>query len=283
MPTGPSHTIDTPPRYAVVAPTYNHAGPLPGVLTALAPLGLTVIAVDDGSSDTTPGVLAAWAAADPGRVVVRHPENQGKAAALRSGFDAAKQLGFTHAATIDSDGQHSPADLNALLRVSRDHPDALIVGARARQIPGYPVAGRVGRWVSNRLVRLESGVLVDDSQSGMRVYPLAVIGRLGAREGRYAFETEILTRAGWAGVRVIETPISCEYRLPDGRVSHFRIGTDSAAAIAMHARLLHVACVPGDPVPRLEQNAPTGTLWRRVCGRSRSRVSNDGSLGPGGP
>src|SRR5690349_18852390 len=87
------------PRYAVVAPTYNHAGPLRGVLTGLEALGLTVIVVVGGSGGGTDGVLDAWAGA--GRVVVRHPKNRGKAEALGSGFDAAYRQGFTHAATID--------------------------------------------------------------------------------------------------------------------------------------------------------------------------------------
>ena len=218
------------PRYVIVAPTFNHGRFLQGVLRALASFGMTVIVVDDGSGDETAEVLGDWAAGGSERIAVEHPENRGKGAALRSGFAEAERRGFTHAATIDTDGQHDPGDLRALLDASRREPRALVVGARPRKVAGYPAAGRIGRWLSNRLVRIESGVRVDDSQSGMRVYPLAGLRMLGARAGRYAFETEVLTRAGWAGMSVVEVPIGCVYRMPLGRVSHFRI-TDRKSVV----------------------------------------------------
>src|SRR5688572_11469384 len=90
----------------VVAPTFNNGRTLPGVLAAIDVLGLPVIVVNDGCDDDSPVVLAAWAdGGGPSRNLVAHECNRGKAAALQSGFDHARELGFTHAVTIDTDGQ----------------------------------------------------------------------------------------------------------------------------------------------------------------------------------
>jgi uncharacterized protein (DUF2062 family) len=79
---------------------------------------------------------------------------------------------------------------------------------------------------------------VADSQCGLRVYPLRLIERLPCRTERFNFETEILTRAAWAGIPIQECPVQCVYDLPDGRISHFRPWRDSLSSVGMHVRLL---------------------------------------------
>src|SRR3954468_17820620 len=167
-------------RLVIVAPTYNNARTLGGVIDALSStLRLPVIVVNDGCDDDSAAILARWSS-DPNssdqnliqRVVVTHPRNLGKAAALRSGFERARALGFTHALTIDTDGQHDVADVPALIRLAREYPHALVVGARPTSGQNYPRGSRVGRLISNLFVRFESGVRVSDSQCGLRVYPL---------------------------------------------------------------------------------------------------------------
>jgi uncharacterized protein (DUF2062 family) len=234
------------PRFVVVLPTFNHATFLPGVLTALEKFPWPIVAINDGSSDSTAQVLSGWEReASGGHAVITHPENRGKAAALLTGFAAARGRGFTHALTIDSDGQHDPNDLHALVAAARSNPDALIVGARPAQIPGYPWTGRFGRWFSNHAVWAECGARVHDTQSGLRCYPLAKLPK--ARAGRYAYETEIITRAAWAGIPIVEVPITCTYTAPEGRVTHFRVLPDSLASLRLHAALFTLAWLPGAP------------------------------------
>lgn len=249
-------------RFAIVAPTYNHARTLKDVLHRLGGAGVPVIVVDDGSRDETAETVTVWAEAGAERLMVRHAQNRGKAAAMVTGFEAARGLGATHAATIDTDGQHRPEELDELMRAAAAKPEAIVIGRRERRIEGYPLCGRFGRWMSNVLVRLESGVRVSDSQSGMRVYPLDLVKRLGCRTDRYAFETEVLVRAGWAGVPVVEVPITCVYRVESGRVTHFRLGRDSAASLWMHAKLFTRSMLPGRPVPRIGTESTDTTLRR---------------------
>jgi uncharacterized protein (DUF2062 family) len=259
-----------PFRPVVVAPTYNNAATLPAVLAGLAGLDLPVVVVNDGSTDGTNAVLSAWAAADPAaRAALTHPRNRGKAAALRTAFAHVAAAGHTHAVTIDTDGQLSPADVAPLLVRARDRPTALVLGTRDARAAGYPRRSRLGRWASNRLVWLESGQVVSDSQCGLRVYPLAFATIARAVAEWFGYETEIITRAAWAGVPVLQVPVSCRY-LPSGeRVSHFRPVIDSVRALAMHARLISAACNPLPFTPPTARRSPTGAA--PASGRSLPR------------
>jgi uncharacterized protein (DUF2062 family) len=245
------------PRVAVVAPTFNHAPALAPALLAFEALeaqGLPIVLVNDGSTDATADLLRAWQHARPAtRTVLTHPRNAGKARALRTGFEHARAQGFTHALTIDTDGQHDAADAPALLRACLAQPHALVLGERPASIPGYPRASRLGRALSNALLRLEGGQRVADSQCGLRVYPLAGAGAsiLRARAERYGFETEALVRAGWMGVPIARVPVTCTYQVRIGphadvrpRTTHFRLFTDTLASAAMHARLLERSARP---------------------------------------
>ncbi len=249
-------------RFVVIAPTFNNAATVGEVIGAVRALGLPLIVINDGSTDATDDVLRAHAATIE---IVRHPQNQGKAAALRSGFARAIELGYTHALTIDTDGQHNPADVAPMLDLSRAHPHALILGARERRIAGYPAGNRLGRWVSNGLVWLHAGTHVTDSQCGLRVYPLS-LARLPTQAGRYGFETEILVRCGWAHVPVIEHGVQCVYEISTGRVSHFKPWRDSCRAVGMHARLLSRSLLPVRPMRLREPNdrTTTGTAVERL-------------------
>jgi uncharacterized protein (DUF2062 family) len=250
----------------VVAPTHNNARTLRAVVTQLTQLNVPVICVNDGSTDETAQILAELSRS-AGVTVVTHEQNRGKATALLTGFVAAEAAGHTHALTIDTDGQLDPQEIPQLLRAARENPNALIIGTRDDSAPDYPARSRTGRRVSNLLVRLESGVRVSDSQCGFRVYPLGLVRatRCGARY--YGFETEIITRAGWAGCALREVPVSCRY-LPAGeRVSHFRPWLDSFRAVAMHVRLLARAMFPW-PHPKWPTDraaaASDRPRWRRL-------------------
>jgi uncharacterized protein (DUF2062 family) len=146
--------------------------------------------------------------------------------------------------TIDTDGQLDPAEISRLVEAARSSPAALVLGVRDETAADYPARSRTGRRVSNLFVRLESGLRVADSQCGFRVYPLDFVRRARCRAGRYAFETEILTRAGWAGCQVVEVPVSCRYLPENERVSHFRPWVDSFRAVGLHARLVGRALLP---------------------------------------
>jgi len=248
----------------IIAPTFDNARTLARVLTGISQTDFPAIVVDDGCVDGSPAILKAWLESGADRVVLTHCENQGKAAALLDGVERALEMGFTHAVTIDTDGQLDPGQIPELLRVARCHPTTLVVGCRDAEAVDCPSGSRWGRRASNLLIRLESGARISDSQCGFRVYPLKVITLLRCGAGRYGFESEILTRAAWAGVAIEQLNVNCIYDVPEGRVSHFRIWRDSLSVAKMHLRLLGISLLPW-PEPRLADGAETGKIWLRLA------------------
>jgi uncharacterized protein (DUF2062 family) len=292
--------MSVPFKPVIVAPTYNNARMLPAVLEEIAVHGVPVIVVNDGCTDGTKAILAKWQEAVPyhgalacagdaglagiavsdvqahqaparglwygARDVVTHEVNRGKAEALRSGFRRATERGFTHAVTIDTDGQLDPSQIADLLHAARSHPNSLILGDRDMYALDYPQKNRIGRQVSNFAVWLESGLMVNDSQCGFRVYPLALVNALPCRSGRYGFETEVLTRAGWVGATVHHVTVSCRYEIPGGRISHLKPGKDTLHHIGMHLLLIGRSCLHFK-VPRVDDpDRPrgTGTIFYRL-------------------
>ena len=259
--------VPLPFSAVVIVPTYNNGRTLASVLERIDNLGLPVIVVNDGSTDKTIHILAGWQSvglkSPASKIVVEHPRNLGKAAALQKGFSIAKEAGHTHAVTIDSDGQLDPEQIPDLLALAQRHPGALVLGVRDAGRPDYPVKSRWGRELSNFLIRLECWQRIMDSQCGLRVYPLAMVGSLRCRARRYGYETEIITRAIWAGWEIREMPARCRYFPRGERMSHFRPWLDTARSVGMHARLLLTS-------PTLLSWPRFVRLWRVVRRNGRS-------------
>ena len=126
-----------------------------------------VLVVDDGSADRSADVAQA-----AGAEVLRLPRNRGKAAALRTGMQALRDRGVTHALTLDADGQHLPGEIPALREAAAAHPAAIVIGAR-RHEPGSMTPVRLfGNRFASRWVEIACGRALEDTQSGFRVYPL---------------------------------------------------------------------------------------------------------------
>jgi uncharacterized protein (DUF2062 family) len=230
----------------VVAPTYNNSHTLLGVLDRIKVLNIPLVVVNDGSSDNTASLLAQWLANNPGQPVriVTHESNQGKAAAMMTGFHTASQWGHTHAATMDTDGQLDPEQLPQMLEIARQSPHALILGYRDDTAADYPAKSRIGRRLSNTAIRLECGQRIRDSQCGLRVYPLNLVLGVPCRAGRFGYETEIITRAVWAGWSIVEFAANCRYLPGEQRITHFKVGRDTARHLGLHARMLALAMWP---------------------------------------
>jgi len=138
-----------------------------------------------------------------GAAVVRHPRNMGYGAALRSLFRAAVEMGADVAVTIDSDGQHDPAELTRLVDLLREDELDIVIGSRFLEgesgVPGWRKAGID---VINALT--VNGHGITDSQSGFRAYGRRALEMLNITEDGMGASTEILLRAGEAGRRIGE-------------------------------------------------------------------------------
>ena len=230
----------------VIIPTYNNAGTLENVLQRCLDQGLPVLVVDDGSTDGTPEILARL-----GVPFVRHPQNQGKGRALKTGFMEARKQGYQYALTIDSDGQHYPEDIPALLAEKGER--TLVVGSRSQM--GADGGGSFANRFSNFWFHLYTGVSLPDTQTGFRLYSLQELPSLKLLSARYEAELTLLVFSAWKGLKLKPVPVKVAY--PEDRVSHFRPGADFTRISLLNTVLLLVALFYGWP----------RTLLRRLLGR----------------
>lgn len=227
-------------RLCIVIPVFNHELTVGRVVRG-AREHFPVIAVNDGSTDATGAILAA----ERGITVVTLRRNEGKGGALRAGFAEAAKQGFTHAITIDADGQHDPGEIPLIAAASRRHPDALVMGARDLAKAQAPLCRRIPNWLSNFWFRWETGLPLTDTQCGFRCYPLRRVSQVEVNSQRYAYELELMVRSAWAGVRVVAQPVSADYAAPTSRLSHFDPWRDLARISWLHLRLAReAACRP---------------------------------------
>lgn len=228
----------------VIIPTYNNAATIRGVIEGVAAYVDDIMVVNDGSTDATGAILEAV----EGIEVISYDVNRGKGYALRTGLRAAAGKGFRYAITIDSDGQHYASDIPCFLSRVEDEPDSLIVGARNLCQENMPSKNSFANRFSNFWFRLETGKKLSDTQSGFRLYPLDKLKDMKFVTSRYEFELEILVRAAWRGVNVVDIPIQVYYA-PDGeRVSHFKPARDFMRISVLNSVLVIIALLVYYPV-----------------------------------
>ncbi|WP_051289138.1 DUF2062 domain-containing protein [Chryseobacterium daeguense] len=204
-------------RICVLIPTYNNEKTLKRVLDGVLDYTGNIIVVNDGSTDSTLKILNDY----PQITVINLPENKGKGNGLKTGFRKAKELGYNYAITIDSDGQHYPDDIPVFVEVlMNEKEDVLFIGNRNMSQDGIPKKSSFGNRFSNFWFWFETGIRLEDTQSGYRLYPLHKIPQKYFTP-KFEFEIEIIVRTAWRHVPVKNVPIKVLYD-PEERVSHFR-------------------------------------------------------------
>lgn len=227
--------------HLVLIPSYNPGRTVIDTVRAARRQWNPVWVVVDGSTDGSDVWLREMASQDPGLTVVVLPINQGKGAAVLEGIRQARAQGFTHALTMDSDGQHPADRIPAFMAASQAEPGSMVLGKPVFG-PEAPALRVNGRKVSNGWANLETlWAGIGDSLYGFRVYPIEPLMRVMQSQRfmrRFDFDPEAVVRLCWASVKPVNLDAPVRYLSADeGGVSHFRYLRDNTLLTWMHTRL----------------------------------------------
>ena len=237
MPTKPTPEASSlePRTFAIVIPAYNESRTIRDIAQRALKYSSYVIIVDDGSTDDT-----AEKVRDLPVTLLQNQPNQGKAAAMWRGMEAAVKNGAEWVITIDADGQHRPEDIPLFLDAAAAHPDTIIIGSRLHDRETIPAKRYWANRFANFWIAWAAGQPVSDSQSGFRLYPagfLELIDLDTSKEKGFVFESEILIEAGWRSYGNLSVKIPAIYD-ENLRESHFRSVKDIQLITHMVARRL---------------------------------------------
>jgi glycosyltransferase involved in cell wall biosynthesis len=227
--------------HLVLIPCYNPGPRVVEVVREVLGLWSPVWVVVDGSTDGSTDLLRALAADYPGLTVLVQRENGGKGSAVLRGITDALGKGYTHALTMDADGQHPARLVPPFMARSMTEPGALILGKPVFDASA-PALRVKGRKISNGWANLETlGAGIGDSLYGFRVYPMLALQRVMLKSRwmrRFDFDPEVAVRLCWAGLPPVNIDAPVKYfNAAEGGVSHFKYLRDNVLLTGMHTRL----------------------------------------------
>lgn len=236
-PSAPRRSARSWPTLSVVVPVFNEARTLRTLVgRVLASEFVTeVLLVDDGSSDESPTILAGLAQL-PRVLVLTHPQNRGKGAAIRTGFAHASAEVVV---VQDADLEYHPRDFERLLEPLAENRADVVFGSRFLSADGVRVplalhrfANRVLTWFSNRL----TGLALTDMETCYKAIRRELLAGLRLREDRFSIEPEITAKLARApGVRIREVPIQYDGRRhAEGKKISWRDGFAALWAIVKY-------------------------------------------------
>lgn len=229
----------------ILIPTYDNPRTIKRVVEAARRHVPFVLVVDDGSGPEARQVVSDLEATSLARVR-RRAQNGGKGAAVKTGFEFARELGFTHALQLDADGQHAIERIPAFIDVARNNPEALVLG-----YPEYDADAPKGRKFARKITKFWVDVetwsrRIRDPMIGFRVYPLAAVDVAKKCADRMDFDIEVAVRLAWQRVPIVNLPVAVRYLTADeGGVSHFRMFRDNVRISWLHTRLTTIAVFRG--------------------------------------
>jgi len=170
-----------------------------------------VIVVDDGSTDST-----SQKAMDGGAVVISHVNNQGKGAALRTGFSYIERNRFSALITMDADRQHDYTELPKFIEEFKKNSADIIIGSRMSDTRNMPFIRLYTNKMTSFFTSLFLSCKISDTQSGYRLIRTDVLRNINLLTNNFEIESEVLIKAGRKGFKIKEIPIRTVY-LPNAQ------------------------------------------------------------------
>ncbi len=193
-------------KICLLLPAYNESQTIGHIISQARIYIESIIVIDDGSSDNT-----AQIAREQNVVVLQHEVNRGKGMALRTGFEYALAQGYEIIITMDSDGQHEPADIPRFLKQLQYHHSDIVIGARVLDRKKMPLHRKLNNKLISKIGSWFCGQKVIDFQSGFRLIKSEVLRSITLETSRYETESEMLIKAGRMGFQIEALPIRTIY------------------------------------------------------------------------
>lgn len=196
-------------KWLAALPVFNEVGYVGQILDEVKRYADQIVVIDDGSTDGTSELLDRRDDIQ----VIRHPENRGYGAALRSAFEYTAAEGFSGLVTLDCDGQHQPRRIPRFIEAARSAD--LVSGSRyLKQYPGdaEPPAERlfINRRITSELNR-RLGLKLTDAFCGFKAYRTEALQAFSITDNGYAMPLQLWVQAVSAGLRIIEIPVPLIY------------------------------------------------------------------------
>lgn len=209
------------PRVVALIPCYNEAARIGEVVHRARSQVDAVVVIDDGSPDQT-----AIEAKRAGAVVLQHPINKGKGAAIQTAMQYAAEKSYELMIFLDGDGQHNPDEIPKFLETQRATQAAIVVGNRMGEVQNMPLlrkwTNQFTSWVLSRM----AGQAIADSQCGYRLLHKNVVPDIRTQTSNFDTESEMLIQAGRRGHRIASVPIQTIYEGQE-KQSKIRPGRDT--------------------------------------------------------
>ncbi|GMR11247.1 MAG: glycosyltransferase family 2 protein [Anaerolineae bacterium] len=196
-------------RLTFLLPVFNERATVEEILRIVEASGLAdhIIAVDDASTDGTRELLQELASRNPRLELHLHDRNQGKGAALRTGFS---KIETELVLVQDADLEYDPRDVPSLLVPIEEGKADVVYGSRFLGAPRRSTM--FWHMVANKLLTLMTNVLYNtiltDMETGYKLFRREVIQDIEFRSNRFDFEPEITAKLLKKKVRIFEVPIS---------------------------------------------------------------------------
>ena len=232
-------------RVCVIIPTYNNEKTLLRVIDSVLEYSHHVIVVNDGSTDSTAVLLQQRAE----RIcIITHLKNKGMGAAMVTGFREARRMGYDYAITLDSDGQHYASDIPLFVEAIKRRPNAIIIGNRFDKSlftenisANMKTKSKFANRLSNFWFRVQTGIKLEDTQTGFRAYPLNKLYWLNCITPRYEAQLEFIVFAAWHNVKIESIPVHVYYPPSNEHVTHFHPAKDFLRISLLNTILTMVA------------------------------------------
>lgn len=192
-------------KILIVVPAFNEEKRIGAVLAGLKKAKQKIIVVDDGSTDKTYQIAQRYTP-----YVFRHRVNLGKGAALKTGTEAAFDMGADAVVFIDSDGQHNTKELPLFIEKLELGNYDIVFGSRNLGY-GVPLDRYLGNKMASVTISLLFGVYISDLICGFRAITRKAFKKLNWESTGYGVETEIAILTARKGLRYCEVPVSTLY------------------------------------------------------------------------